>query len=156
MFRLCSRASAITNLIKRYHSTDVVSTTISNNNGRLRLDEEKYCNDFSTPITKPFENILKSLENETIEKFSKSFMMVSETQGKFLHQLVKLLQPENVLEIGGFTGYSAIAMASALPPESSLVSLELNVQHAGVSMKYIEESGLQEIVNIIVGPAEQR
>lgn len=141
---------------QRFHSTDLVYNTVSNDDGRLRVNEEKYCNDFSTPIKAPFHNVLKSVSDETVEKFSKSFMMVSETQAKLLHQLVKLLQPKNILEIGGFTGYSAIAMASALSSTSRLDSLELDEQHAEIAIKHVKEAGLQDIVNVHIGPADKR
>lgn len=152
-----SRYSARKAIPKRFIFTENSSGTIYNVNNRLRQEEESYCNDLSTAFKPPIRNVLSSVVKETREKFSKKqIMMVNETQAKFLHQLIKLLQPKNVLEIGGFTGSSAIAMGSALPPNSHLDSLELEEEHAKLLKKYINEAGLQNVVNVIIGPADKR
>ncbi|KAI8642183.1 O-methyltransferase [Parasitella parasitica] len=80
-------------------------------------------------------------------------MMVSSLQGKLLHNLVAIFQPQRVLEIGGFTGYSAIAMGSALAAKATLLSLELDPKHIEFAEKFVNEAQLQDKVKFRQGPA---
>lgn len=78
---------------------------------------------------------------------------VAPNQGKLLHLLVRAHGARSILEIGALGGYSAIWMARALPPEGRLVSLEADTQHAAVAKANIARAGLEDIVEIRVGPA---
>ncbi|KAI9497145.1 O-methyltransferase [Zychaea mexicana] len=85
--------------------------------------------------------------------------MVVETQRKLLYQLVKLFSAKDVLEIGTFTGTSAIAMALALSEEKQrngcggqIVSLEIDPKAQAVARKYIEKLGLDDCVDLRLGP----
>ncbi|KAI7904426.1 O-methyltransferase [Cokeromyces recurvatus] len=82
-------------------------------------------------------------------------MMISQNEAKFLYHLVSLLQPNRILEIGGFTGYSAIAMGSAMRPDSRLVSLELNPVHITTAKRFISMANLQDRIEIKEGPANE-
>ncbi|KAI8888552.1 hypothetical protein K501DRAFT_267905 [Backusella circina FSU 941] len=76
--------------------------------------EERYATEVSTSLPETFDSIYRKIADDTIRNFPKSHMMVSISQAQFLHQLVKILRPSDTLEIGGFTGASAVAMGSAL------------------------------------------
>jgi len=78
---------------------------------------------------------------------------VSRMQGKFLHVLVRMLQPRQVLEIGLLGGYSTIWMARALPEGGRIVSLEYEPRHAEVARKNLERAGFLDRVEIRVGAA---
>ncbi|KAI8088122.1 O-methyltransferase [Thamnidium elegans] len=80
-------------------------------------------------------------------------MMVSKVQGKLLRQLVGILRPNKVLEIGGFTGSSAIAMGSALSPNASLLSLELDPKHIAIAERHVKNANLQDKVKFKQGAA---
>jgi predicted O-methyltransferase YrrM len=78
---------------------------------------------------------------------------VSPLQGKFLHVLVRMIQPRRVLEIGTLGGYSTIWMARALPAGGRIVSLEFSPKHAEVARRNLENAGLLDRVDLRVGRA---
>jgi caffeoyl-CoA O-methyltransferase len=85
-------------------------------------------------------------------------MMVSESQGEFLSMLVRLTGAIRVLEIGTYTGYSALCMASALPPGGRLVTCEVDPDMARVATGFLERASEQGLlsevgVGVRVGPA---
>jgi predicted O-methyltransferase YrrM len=78
---------------------------------------------------------------------------VSPAQGKFLHLLVKIAGARRILEVGTLGGYSTVWMASALPPDGRLVSLEYAPRHAEVARENIARAGLLERVEVRQGAA---
>jgi caffeoyl-CoA O-methyltransferase len=78
---------------------------------------------------------------------------ISENQGKFLHILAKLNNPQKILEIGTLGGYSTIWLARALQEGGQLISLELDQHHADVALANISNAGLGNAVKIRVGNA---
>lgn len=78
---------------------------------------------------------------------------VSPSQGKFLNLLVKLRGAKRVLEIGTLGGYSAIWMALGLPKDGKLVALEIDPKAAGVANANFQKAGLDQIVELRLGPA---
>jgi predicted O-methyltransferase YrrM len=78
---------------------------------------------------------------------------VSPTQGKFLHLLAKIKGATRILEVGTLGGYSTIWLARALPPDGTLITLELDPKHAEVAAANIHRSGLTPLVDLRVGPA---
>ena len=80
-------------------------------------------------------------------------MMVGRQEGRFLELLVFATQASSVLEIGTFTGYSAIAMAAGLGSEGSIISLEVDPHHAQVARGNIAAAGLESHISVIEGPA---
>ncbi len=78
---------------------------------------------------------------------------VTPLQGKMLNLLVKITGAKRILEIGLLGGYSAMWMASGLPPGGSLLSLEISEKHAEVATENIRNAGLLERVEIRVGNA---
>lgn len=78
---------------------------------------------------------------------------VSPAQGKFLHLLVKLSGARRILEIGTLGGYSTVWMASALPADGRLVTLEYSPHHAEVARENIARAGLLEKVDVRQGAA---
>ena len=80
-------------------------------------------------------------------------IQVSRLQGRLLQLLVGITGARRVLEVGTLGGYSAICMARALPSGGSVVSLELDEHHAEVARDSIARAGLEEAVEIRVGPA---
>lgn len=78
---------------------------------------------------------------------------VSAAQGKLLYLLAKIAGARRVLEIGTLGGYSTIWLARALPPDGTVVTLEIDPIHARVAAGNIRKAGLAETVDIQVGPA---
>ena len=102
--------------------------------------------------TAPSEH-LAAVDASTREDFSAWGMMVGRQEGRFLELLVFATQATSVLEIGTFTGYSAIAMAAGLPKDGSIISLELDPHHATVARGNIAAAGVESQVSVIEGPA---
>ena len=80
-------------------------------------------------------------------------MMVGRQEGRFLELLVFATQATRVLEIGTFTGYSAIAMAAGLPKDGAIISLEVDPHHATTARGNIAAAGLESQISVIEGPA---
>ena len=81
---------------------------------------------------------------------------VSAAQGKMLHLLALSIGARRILEVGTLGGYSAIWMARALPDTGELISLEIDPRNAEVASDNIRRAGLNDRVNILVGPAISR
>lgn len=80
-------------------------------------------------------------------------LMVDETEGQLLRMLVALTGARRVLEIGTFAGYSALAMAEALPPDGRIDTLELSPEHAAKAQQHIDRAGAGERITIHLGIA---
>jgi caffeoyl-CoA O-methyltransferase len=109
--------------------------------------------EYAERCTTPVPEALKVLETETRGAFECHGMMVGAVEGRFLEMLVHALQPRTVLEIGTFTGYSAIAMSAALPPGGCIITCELSEEHAAVARRHIEATGNGDRIRVEVGPA---
>ena len=96
---------------------------------------------------------LEAVDTSTKEDFAAWGMMVGRQEGRFLEMLVFATQATSILEIGTFTGYSAIAMAAGLPKGGAIVSLEVDPHHAKVARGNIASAGLESYISVIEGPA---
>jgi caffeoyl-CoA O-methyltransferase len=110
---------------------------------------ERYAEEHSSPATELFER----LAQETRATQTAPQMMVGQVEGAFLSFVVRMKQPQRVLEIGTFTGWSSIAMASALPPGGSLVSCDVNEESTAIARRYAEEAGVADRIEYRVAPA---
>jgi len=99
------------------------------------------------------DDILRELDRETHLKILGSRMISGHLQGAVLTMLSKMIQPESILEIGTFTGYSAICLAKGLQPGGKLVTLEIDDELESIAQKYIEMAGLQDKIIQKIGPA---
>lgn len=81
---------------------------------------------------------------------------VSAAQGKLLHLMVLSIGAKRILEVGTLGGYSAIWMARALPANGQLISLEIDARNAEIASSNIRHAGLNERVDVLVGPAISR
>jgi caffeoyl-CoA O-methyltransferase len=97
--------------------------------------------------------LLDRLEQETRAQLSAPEMLTGAIEGRFLQFLVWALQPRRVLELGTYSGYSAISMAAALPPGGRIDTCEVDETHAAVAERYLEEAGYGDRVTIHFGPA---
>jgi caffeoyl-CoA O-methyltransferase len=110
---------------------------------------ERYAEEHTTP---PSE-LLQRLAEETRATLRSPQMLTGTIEGRFLEFLVYATGARRVLELGTYSGYSAISMAAALPPEGRIDTCEVDEQHAAVARRYIEEAGLSERITIHLGPA---
>ena len=108
---------------------------------------------YAAAHTTPPPPFLESVEASTREGFAAWGMMVGRLEGRFLEMLLFASQATRVLEIGTFTGYSAIAMAAGLGPGGSIISLEVDPHHAVTARGNIAAAGLESRISVIEGPA---
>ena len=80
-------------------------------------------------------------------------MMVGLLEGRFLETLVWLSGARRILEIGCFTGYSALSMAAALPPGGTITTCELDPERAAMARRHFDASPWADRIDLIVGPA---
>jgi predicted O-methyltransferase YrrM len=117
---------------------------------RAGWDEiEAYAEANSTPPGELFER----LDAETRRTQSFPAMMIGAVGGAFLSFVVGLKQPRRALEIGTFTGWSSIVMASALPPGGTLVTCDVNEDTSEIARRYAEEAGVADRIEYRLGPA---
>jgi predicted O-methyltransferase YrrM len=80
-------------------------------------------------------------------------MQNSPDQGTLLNLLAKIVGAKKIIEVGCFTGYSAISMASALGPNGKLVTLDIDPKMGKIAQSYFEKSGLKERIDLRIGEA---
>ena len=110
---------------------------------------EEYAEAHTTPDGELFER----LAEETRAKTTAPQMMVGRIEGRFLATLVALSGAHRILEFGTFTGYSAISMASAMPPDGTVITLDVDPEATAIARRYMDESGHGEKIEIRLGPA---
>jgi predicted O-methyltransferase YrrM len=98
------------------------------------------------------DEILATLREEA-DRTGLPPISISADEGRLLQVLLTAIGARRVLEVGTLGGYSAICMARALPPDGTLLSLEIDERHAAFARRHIERAGLSERVEIRVGRA---
>jgi len=96
--------------------------------------------------------ILRRLRKETAELPEARFQVAPE-QGQFLQMLVHLTGAKRVIEIGTYTGYSALWMAEALPEDGRLVTCDISKEWTDIAVRYWEEAGVAERIDLRLAPA---
>jgi caffeoyl-CoA O-methyltransferase len=103
--------------------------------------------------TTPLEPLLAELHEATYGEMSSPQMIAGPVVGQLLRLLVRLAAPQLVVEIGTFTGYSALAMAGGLPPGGRIVTCELSHERAEFARSWFDRSALGDRIDLRVGPA---
>jgi len=98
-------------------------------------------------------DVLKKLNRETHVKLLRARMLAGQLQGNLLKMISSMIQPEQILEIGTFTAYSAICLASGLREGGMLHTIDHNFELEEMINNYIEEAGLQDKVKFYLGEA---
>jgi predicted O-methyltransferase YrrM len=80
-------------------------------------------------------------------------MQIGADQGQFMGFLVKALGVRRALEIGTFTGYSALSVALALPPEGRLVCCDISAEYPAIGQPFWEQAGIADRIDLRIGPA---
>ena len=113
----------------------------------------KKISDYAESHTAPDSDFLQSLIRDTHLKTLAPRMLSGNLQGRFLSLISHLMQPKRVLEIGTFTGYSALCLAEGLAEDGILYALEANDELEYLIQEYIEKGNFQEKVKLIIGNA---
>jgi caffeoyl-CoA O-methyltransferase len=105
-----------------------------------------------THTTKP-EPLLAELAKETRETLESPQMLTGTVQGRFLELLVYASGARRVLELGTYSGYSALSMAAGLPEGGTIDTCELDEERASVARRYIAQSSHADRITVHLGPA---
>ncbi len=109
--------------------------------------------EFTGYYTEDEDIILQKLSRETHLTSLMPRMLSGHVQGKILEHISKMIQPEQILEIGTFTGYSALCLAKGLQKGGLLHTFEINDERETIIRKYIELSGNTERIILHIGDA---
>jgi predicted O-methyltransferase YrrM len=110
---------------------------------------EKYILDHSTAE----DPVLEELYRQTHIRFVNPNMVSGHLQGRILELISKMIRPLNILEIGTFTGYSAICMAKGLASGGKLFTIEINDELKFFAASYFEKAGLSSVIEQLTGNA---
>ena len=112
---------------------------------------EKYLADFSSPLPET----LAWLERETHLRTNHARMLCGRTVGAVLRHFALMLKPERVLELGVFTGYSSICLASGLGEGAVLDAVEINDELEDLIREAYRRAGVSEKINLMFGDAKE-
>ena len=112
---------------------------------------QNYCNTFSTPENE----VLKSLDRHTNANILQPRMISGHFQGRFLSMISHMIRPKYILEIGTYTGYSAICLAEGLQSEGKLFTIDVNPENEELVNDFIVQSGNSGKILPIIGDAYQ-
>ena len=101
----------------------------------------------------PPDEVLNDLAAETQSLGGVSRMQIPPDQGAFMMLLTKLISPKLAIEIGTFTGYSAIWIARGLPADGHLICMDINREWTDIARQYWERAGLDGKITLKLGPA---
>jgi caffeoyl-CoA O-methyltransferase len=118
----------------------------------MNLDWEKV-EQYAMKMTSPEADILKKLSRETHAKVLRPRMLSGHLQGKFLEFIARLTSPRTILEIGTYTGYSAICLAQGLTEHGLLHTIDHNAELEDFAKRFFKEAGLSEKIVFHVGEA---
>lgn len=101
-------------------------------------------NDYIEKHSQPEPELLKQLNRETWQKVLAPRMLSGHLQGRVLSMLSKLIRPENILEIGTYTGYSAICLAEGMKSNGEIHTIDINEELYDFQRRYFDASGFGE------------
>ena len=108
--------------------------------------------DYIQSISLREPDILKQLREETA-KLSMARMQISPEQGQLMALLVQLMGAKKTLEIGVFTGYSALAVALALPVDGKMIACEISEEYTAIAKDFWAKAGVSEKIDLRIAPA---
>jgi len=114
-------------------------------------EAEEYAAEHTTPMSP----LLEELERYTLTTAAYPSMLTGRVEGRFLQLVVQLTGARRIVDIGTFTGYSALAMAEVLPPDGEIITLEHNADHARIAQGFFDRSPHGSRITIRVGEAEE-
>lgn len=98
--------------------------------------------------------ILQELRKKTAE-LPMAVMQIAAEQGQFMAFLVQCLQAKKTLDIGVFTGYSALVVAQALPEDGQVIALDLNDEWTSIAKHFWEKAGVSQKISLRLAPAQE-
>ncbi|MDZ4668841.1 MAG: O-methyltransferase [bacterium] len=117
----------------------------------LSEDLQAYCERHSSEEP----DVLKKLNRQTHAQVLQPRMLSGHLQGRFLSMISALVRPKMILEIGTYTGYSALCLAEGLQEGGKLISIDVNPELEEMVYQFVEEAGFKNRIQMIIGDAYQ-
>lgn len=112
-------------------------------------DIENYAQKHTSPLPPVFEE----LREYTLAKTDLPQMQVGVLEGNLLRMFARMLNAKRVIEVGTFTGYSALAMAHGMDDDGEIITCEISEKHAGIAQQFFDKSEHGKKITIKLGPA---
>lgn len=112
---------------------------------------DNYCKEHTSSAC----NVLEELNRETHTSVLNPRMISGNLQGQFLTMLSRMMQPKCILEIGTYTGYSAICLAKGLPVDGVLHTIDVNEELEEMNIRYFKKAGFEHQVVQHIGDASK-
>jgi caffeoyl-CoA O-methyltransferase len=113
----------------------------------------KEIEDYAELFTREEGEVLAALNRETYAKVLTPRMLSGHLQGQVLRMLSQMIKPKNILEIGTYTGYSALCMADGLQEGGKLITIDVNEELQDIIRKYVGEAGRSDTIDLRIGNA---
>ena len=110
-------------------------------------------NDYIEAHTSDEPEVLRELNRETHAKVLMPRMLSGHFQGRFLSMISKMIRPACILEIGTYTGYSAICLSEGLAPNGKLYTIDINDELKPMVERYVQKANMQNSIELISGDA---
>jgi caffeoyl-CoA O-methyltransferase len=114
-------------------------------------DINEYCEKHSTQES----DVLKSLNRHTNVNVLRPRMLSGHLQGQLLSMFSNMIKPVRVLEIGTYTGYSAICLAKGIPKQGELITIDCNEELEELANDYFIKAGYESIIKMMIGEASE-
>ncbi len=120
--------------------------------GKITIDLSEQLYEYLLAVSLRDTALLRALRKHT-DELEHGAMQISADQGQFMALQLKLMQAKRVIEIGTFTGYSALVMALALPTDGKLVACDNNEEWTTIAQRYWEQAGIANKIELHLAPA---
>ena len=114
------------------------------------IDERSYRYLLNTSVREP--EIARRLRDET-QQLENAQMQIGPDQGQFMQLLVQVLRAKKTLEVGVFTGYSALWVALGLPDDGQIIACDISEEYTAVGRRYWKQAGVDQKIDLRLGPA---
>lgn len=111
--------------------------------------------EYAEQHTSSESEVLMELNRETHAHVLSPRMLSGHLQGRFLSMISHMIKPQYILEIGTYTGYSAICLSEGLQPHGKLITIDINEELEDLVRKYFERAGITHKTEILVGDARE-
>ncbi len=110
---------------------------------------------YATQFSSPLDEVLQEIENHTLQHHPHAQMLSGHVQGKVLEMISCMIQPQTILEVGTFTGFSALCLLKGLQPGGKLHTIELREEDAATAKKYFTKANVNNNIQLYLGDARQ-
>jgi caffeoyl-CoA O-methyltransferase len=117
----------------------------------INPDAEFYAKQFSSPL----DDVLQEIEDYTLQNHLQAQMLSGHVQGKVLEMISCMIRPQKILEVGTFTGFSALCLLKGLKPGGKLHTIELREEDAATAKKYFTKANVNNKIQLHLGDARQ-